>query len=396
MPNALSARSLMVHIRALADEIGPRPAGHPAEGEARSYIRDVLTELGYTDVESLAFRTPDTWGYALGMPVGLAILSNLLGNRGRAQRLMGGLATLGAAYLLWEAMRVNRQPLTAPAPRRLSATLLVRIPAVEAARHRVVLLAHTDTNKARLTFHPRLRRGLLALTTTAWANVTLNGMAQIVEALTAHPTARQIRRFSGPLLAASLGILLADERGDYIPGASDNASAVAVLLGLAAHLAAHPLRHTDVWLAFTGAEEVGGLGTHALLDTYGDKLRDAWFLDLEMVGTHEVVFVTRHTGFAYVTAYTPDADSLAWAETTARRHPEYGVRGRELVIGEEVGALRARGYRGLCLAGVGPDGWLAHWHRPTDDTAHIIPAGLELAANFTWAMLRTLDENTLR
>lgn len=45
-----------------------------------------------------------------------------------------------------------------------------------------------------------------------------------------------------------------------------------------------PLEHTEVWLAFTGAEEVGSVGMHVLLDRCGEQLRDAYFLDFEMVG----------------------------------------------------------------------------------------------------------------
>ena len=106
----------------------------------------------------------------------------------------------------------------------------------------------------------------------------------------------------------------------------------------------------------------------------------------------EIVYVTRHSGFSHFSSYTPDPESLAWAEATVVRHPEFGVYGRPLVIGEEVGALRTRGYRGICLAGVGPDGWLANWHRHEDNVAHLDPAGLEKAARFAWAMLRTMDE----
>jgi hypothetical protein len=64
------------------------------------------------------------------------------------------------------------------------------------------------------------------------------------------------------------------------------------------------------------------------------------------------------------------------------------------VIAEEVGALRARGYRGICLAGVGADGWLANWHRYSDHFANIEPSGIERAARFALAMLQTQDERS--
>jgi hypothetical protein len=69
--------------------------------------------------------------------------------------------------------------------------------------------------------------------------------------------------------------------------------------------------------------------------------------------------------------------------------------GRELVIMEEVGTLRGRGYRGLCIAGVGADGWLANWHQPSDTVDQIVPGGVECAARFGRALLEERDRGWL-
>jgi hypothetical protein len=81
----------------------------------------------------------------------------------------------------------------------------------------------------------------------------------------------------------------------------------------------------------------------------------------------------------------------ALARQTSRRHPELDARGQEMVIFEEVGTLRGRGHRGICVAGVGQDGWLANWHRNADNAANIRPPGIEQAARFALAMIETLD-----
>lgn len=391
MDNVFAAEVLLRHVRALADEIGPRPAGHPEEWRARQYIRRVLAELNYADVETLHFPAPDTWGYAMIGPLLLGLAGNALG-KSRPARLLGGIAALSGAYLLWDATRIGKQPLTALAPRRTSATLIVRIPPTDTPRRKLVLLAHTDSNKHRTSFSPQLKKGLLGATTLGLGALLGNGLAQLAGAFGAGKGAERFRRASALTLGAAAALELFDEQGGYVDGASDNASAVACVLGIAARLKETPLTHTEVWLAFTGAEEVGCMGAHALLDAYGDALRDAWFLDFEMVGARDIAYVTRHSGFSLLSAYTPDAASLAWAEETARRYPEMQVAGREMVIGEEIGALRRRGYRGLCLSGVGPDGWLENWHQYADNTKNLVPAGLEKAARFGWAMMQALDE----
>ena len=391
MTDALLSDALMLHVRKLAEEIGPRPAGHTAEMRARQYIRQVLSTLGYDKIETLPFFSPDTWGYALGNPLALTLASNLLGTRSRLGRLLGGLTALASAYTLWRSTCTDKQPLAAFSPRRQSATLIVRVPPTAEPRRTLVLLAHTDSNKHRPSFSPQFKKYLLGLTTAGMAAMASNGVAQLTEAIGGGEGAGKFRKASLWAVVANLLIALYDETGPYVPGASDNAGAVACLLGLAAQLKRQPLRHTEIWLTFTGAEEVGCLGTHALLDAYGDRLRDAWFLDLDMVGAEDVVYVTRHTGFSLLSAYRPDVESLAWAESTAHQHPAIGVRAGTMVIGEEVGTLRVRGYRGVCLSSIGPDGWLENWHQTSDNVENLVPASLEKASRFAWAMMQGLD-----
>ena len=392
MNDPLSAQALSAHVQALAGEIGPRPTGHPPEDAARTYIRRVLGEIGLDEVEEMPLRAWDTWGYTIGAPALLALAGNGLGRLGRWGRLLGGLTTLTGAYHLWQAAQGGRHLLAPFFPKRPTANLIVRIPARRERRRTVVLVGHTDTNKHRFTFAPALKKMLVASVTAAEAGLLLNGLAQIARALGAGKKAEMVQKGTLAALGASLLYLLNDERGGYIAGAGDNASAVACLLGLGAHLHRAPLDHTEVWLAFTAAEEVGCLGMHTLLDVYGERLRDAWFLDFEMVSTRRIAYVTRHSSLSYLSAYAPDPESLAWAEETSRRHPELDVTGREVVIVEEVGSLRGRGFRGICLVGVGEDGWLANWHRYADDLDHLEPEGLERAARFALAMLHTLDE----
>jgi hypothetical protein len=381
----------MAHVNALAQDIGPRPAGSPAEATAREYIARTLTDNGITSIETIPFSAPDTWGYAIMIPVFLALVGNAV-FKGRVGRLLSGLTSLASAYSLWRSMSSQRSPLAGFAPTAPSATQVVRIAPSDSLRNRIVILAHTDSNKHRPTFSPLLKRFLLLASTTVLLSAFFHGLAQIVRSVGSKNAAGDTYRLSLFGLVVSLLSLWADEREGYVDGANDNASAVACALGLAGHLKANPPRHTEVWVAFTGAEEVGGLGTHALLDAHGAKLADAYFLDFEMVGAGDLAYITHHSGFSFFNSYTPDARSAALAAETARKHPEFSVIGRPMTIVEEVGALRGRGYRGLCLAGVGQDGFLVNWHQYSDNASNIDPACLERAARFGLKLIETLDE----
>ncbi len=394
MIDPLSAQQLLTHVRALAREIGPRPAGHPAEAQAREYIRRTLIDLGFDagEIEDMPFPAPDTWGYLFAAPVVLTLAANGLGKiTGRVGKLIGGALSLLSAYHLWRAASSHKQPFAFTYPMRPSGNVLVRIPAREQMKQRVVLIAHTDTNKARATFSKSVKRWLPMLMSAGMLVPLINGVALITRALNGRKKAQLTQRLTVLSLLSFIPLLWLDERGPYIDGANDNASAVACVLGLGAWLKQQSLKHTDVWLAFTGAEEVGGLGTHHLLDVYGEQLRDAWFIDFEMVGTREVVYIVDHS-ISYLNLYGPDRATLELAFETSRQYPELRVYGRALTIVEEVGALRSRGYRALCLAGVGPDGWLANWHQRTDTLENIEPIGLEKAARFALGMLQVMDE----
>lgn len=390
MTDSLSAEMLFKHVQALADGIGPRPAGTPREARAHEYVRAALAETGITQVETLPFQSPDTWGYAMILPGALALAGNLL--PGRLGRLAGGLLSLYAARSLVDTTTGRLTLLADLSPMGPSATQIVRLPAAEEPRRRLVLVGHVDANKHRLTFGPSAKHFLTTAGSMGVMVTVLNGVIQLLRAIGPKNLMKLDYRLSLLGMGAGVALLLADEQGPWIDGANDNASAVACLLGLAAHLRAHPLRHTEVWLAFTGAEETGCLGMHALLDTYGDTLKDAYFLDFEMVGAGELAYVTRHSGLSGFNSYMPDSESVALVVETARRLPEYGVKGVPMTIVEEVGALRSRGHRGICLVGVGEDGFLVNWHQSSDTSANILPDRLEKAARFALACAQTLDE----
>ena len=48
---SLQAERLMTHMRALCNEIGPRPPTSVQERRAAEYVRGVLAELGIQDIE---------------------------------------------------------------------------------------------------------------------------------------------------------------------------------------------------------------------------------------------------------------------------------------------------------------------------------------------------------
>jgi len=393
MNDFLDSAALMKHVWELSEVIGPRPVGGPQEAQARDYIRSQLKANGFADedFEEQTFMASKSWGDLYFVSILISLAGNMLGAFGRLGQFFGGLSGLLSAYHVSESIRGRRQPLRRLYSNTATANLIVRIPASQETHQRIVLIGHIDTNKARPSFAPSQKHLIPLLTTTSAVIPLVNGLALLGRSLGAPKAAKTLQWISLGGILYTLAKIWSEETDGFVNGANDNASAVACLLGLGSHLKKNPLEHTEVWLAFTGAEESGCMGMHALLDRYGPQLTNAWFLDFEMVGCKRVVYVTRH-GVTPGGGYTPDAESLAWAEETSKRHPELGVTGAAPVIVEEVGSLRQRGFRGICLAGVGPDGWLENWHQHSDNAHHLHPEGLERAARFALAMLTQLDQ----
>jgi hypothetical protein len=385
IPNehTLSEGYLFDQVNALAGMIGPRPAGSRSELLARQYVRHALEALGIPDdaVSEEVLRTPDSWGWPLLAACALALIPNFLP---RPLRRVTGWLPLAGAYFAWRTFTARKQPLLEVLPAHDTANLIVTIKPTGEVKQRVVLLGHTDSNKDRFWFSGKLKRYMRAASTFGVSMMLLNGIGLLTGW-------RFLQRMSFTPMLASTVAMAADEFGAYIAGANDNASAMACLLGIGGQLQQTPLEHTEVWLAFTAAEEVGAVGLHALLDNHREALADAYFIDFEMVGAGEIAYVTDHSGMLAFNNYRPDNDSMALAVETARENPDLNVRGAPLTIVEEVAALRGRGFRGLCIAGVGDDGWLVNWHRSSDVVVNITPKSLERAAHFAWAMLKKLD-----
>jgi hypothetical protein len=391
MNDLLSAGVLMKHIRALATDIGPRPAGQPAENQARAYVRQVLTRHGIDTIEEQQFQTRPTVGIGIIIPLALTLAANLLSFAGRFGRILGTALTATSTASIWRLFSGQRSLLERVEPKVTSANLIARIPPTHDKRRTLVFIGHIDSQKKQ-TLTEQQNKHMMIKASTIWLGLlVINSLAQGAQSVKVHWLTSIMQWISALMLGFILQQALNEERQGYVAGANDNATAVACLLGLGAQFRATPLRNTEIWLAFTGSEEVLCTGLHHLLDIHDSELRDAWFIDFEMVGTDDIAYVTRHSGLSMINAYTPDTASLRLAEQTSHDHPELRVHGQEMTIVEEVGTLRGRNFRGICLVGVGRDGWLANWHQYSDITENIVPEGVERAARFAYRMAQKLD-----
>jgi hypothetical protein len=276
-------------------------------------------------------------------------------------------------------------------PQVTSRNVVARIEPRGEVRQRVVLLAHLDTNRCRIAWQSSAVRVLEPLTYLTLAMLASLGLLYLAGALLdGPPWVGWASLVPVGYVVGTIITLLKDDRMPYTPGAHDNAASVAVALDVGRRLAAQPLDGTQVWLAFTGAEETDHAGLYTLLRQHGPLLREAAFLGLEGLGSGELVYLTRQGVCSH---YAPDADLLALAAHVADGRSELGVRAAQMTMEDEVGTLRRSGYRAICIAGRDPvSQTLPHWHRADDTVETISTEFMERAAEWMLALLKAMDD----
>lgn len=395
-----AGQAALEHARALAEGIGPRGTGTDGEARAAEYVAGRLAEWGIA-AERLECRTIRSMNhYPLAVnALGLAALM-LYPLDGDAFRWAAAILGLMVAPFMAMTIRTSSNPLRWLLPKASSPSVLGIInprggampDGTAIARRQVVLLAHLDSNKCRLAWKPERLGALEPLARLTLAVQVLLGLLLLAGAILGDRwTPWLLALVPGAYLVGMAVTLLRDDREPYSPGANDNASSVGVALELACELSQQPLKHTQVWLGFTGAEETDHFGLRSILATHPAELerQNTLFIVLEGVGAGELVYATRHGIGLH---YAPDAELVKLAAETARAHPEWGVRGEKMTMSEEVSTLTWRGYRAICICGRDPrTGGLGQWHRAEDTCANLSAAALERAKGFTRAMLERID-----
>lgn len=172
------------------------------------------------------------------------------------------------------------------------------------------------------------------------------------------------------------------------PGASDDGSAVAVLLeALRALKAGQPLNN-DVICLFTDAEEVGLLGAKAFVDEH------SWFKDVGVV----LNFEARGSGGPAIMFETSPSNGLMIAEfAKAAPHPIANSVAYEvyklLPNDTDLTAFRRGELAGLNFAFIKD---VTHYHTPTDNLENVDEGSVQHQGNYALALARQFGSLNLR
>lgn len=341
---------------------GPRTTGTRGERAAANRVAGWLGRMGYR-VERQLFWAPKAtlyWGPALVM-VGLSV-ALVLGRYwpwpGLALGLIAMLPLLGELLGLWP-------DLGQILPQAPSQNVLGTLPCQGELRQRLVLVAHIDTQRAGLLFHPRLVRGLQLyfyltyglLALAVGALLLRAGWPDLLPLLSAE---RPIAFLAALILLNGLFLWWSGLSAGETVGANDNGSGVALALSLGEHLAANRAPGVEVLLLFTGAEEVGSRGMRRFLAErqFGPE---TLFINLDNLGAGEL-HVLEGEGMLRYYRYDPELLAVAKGIASPR---ELKVR-RNLLLPTDAGPAAQAGCRIVTFIGFAPDGSIPNYHWPTD------------------------------
>ena len=374
----------------LVDGIGARGSGTAEEAQAAEYVRSVLDGLNIA-YEEQPFRSAASAWRPFAVMLGLAVFATLLAP------LFSPASSLLAAFLLalslW--LTIRESLLQDTFLRRLlpqvdSRNVIGRLPPEGDAQQQIVLVAHLDTHRTPYFHRSRKRQhwfGFIII--TAEAGTIINILLYLALA-----GSGQMWLWYASLPFALLHLLMAlvcaaVERTPFSPGANDNAAAVGTALQVARELREQPLAHTDLWILFSGCEEVGAYGMREFLKEYSPALHGAQFIDLEMVGQGIPGVVIKEGMFRRIN-YDPWLIEEACAAAESVWQPAF--RKEAHAYGESVVTQRA-GYPSVTLNTVlAETGKTAVWHRMDDDLDAISPQTIDKVVDWVLALLRELDE----
>lgn len=381
----MSTASLARDIAFLASF--PRDSAGPGERASAEWVAARMRESGAPDAHTEPFRYAPTYTGAYGLHgAAIALAARLGGWPGR-------LLALGALASYELEISGRNQWTRRFLPKGEGRNAVGVIPARGERRATLVVVAHHDTARTGLIWHPALAAPGAARR-TASRSVPPTGLPVAVGALAVATGTRAGRVLGGAIGALTVAAMADVRRSATVPGASDNASGVAAMLALGARLADDRPDGLEVVLLAPGCEESGMGGMAAFLATHRPALDPAstFVLGLDTLGAGEPI-VARAEGALLPHAYRDEDNDLVDAGARRIGAPA-PPRWRIGAYTDPILAVFA-GLPAVSMLSIGPDGRYTEYHLPSDLPEHVDEACVERCLDLAEGTARAFAERAL-
>lgn len=391
MPDRHHLRHAIAHLAAI-----DRPSASPGEREAAEWIAAQLSEFGCSArVEQE--RAHGGYWFPLGVPNALAGAAGLLARRGgRRRRALAAAVGTFAAAAIWDdvgggALWFRRRFL----PSRPTWNVVAETGDRDAERT-LVFVAHHDAAHWGMLFHPGVLPlvakhfpKLLERTDTSPPLMAPVFAGPVLVALGALTRRRRLLSAGAVLALGSAATFAEIGARDAVPGANDNLTGVATLLGLAIELAERPVEGLRVLLVSTGSEEGFMEGMQAFARRHFPALPTdgTHVVCVDTVGSPQLALIEGE-GMLRMREYPDHFKALVAA--CAEEHDielRRGLRFRNATDG--LIALRA-GYPAVAIGSVTELKVPSNYHWPTDTAENVDHRSVENAVTLCTAVLRRL------
>jgi hypothetical protein len=388
------------HIEMLAGSIGPRGSTTANERLAAEYCHAVMqNDLGlaarmehFCSAQSL---------YRVHLLVGLSIIAAFLVYPlgGRVTAILAALLAVNALASECLEMLFRDNPLRRLLRRGISQNVVATIAPTDTHYQDLILMGHLDSNRTPLVFRSLGWVNLMRVfNPAAFAGIIATTILYVLGAITGWTWAWPVTAPVAFLCLLLVLIMWQADRTPFSPGANDNASGAAFVLALGRYLREHPLRHTRVWLANTGCEEVKHYGAIDFYNRHWAEMVNPHALVFEMLGCAGPAWLEKES-ILPTFAYRADPglvsilEEISSSNSHLKAHPVTVSMGHS----EQADALRI-GIPAVCLIGLPPGGigWREenprlYWHQAEDTPDKIDREVLARTFGLTVAFMQSLD-----
>jgi len=383
------------HIKYLSETIGGRGSCTEMERKAADYVAGQLEAVGLESVNVEKFiASPSTY-----RPFAMAFSTALIGTilawiiDGPGTLLIGSvLNALGTWGMLAET-DILPSWMRRFLPKGESQNVIGVVPATRMSRKKAVLCAHVDTHRTPIFYSsPTWHKLFGYLVAAALMSMLVTAIAYGLGVIFGWDWVRWIGLVLSPMVIFSLFMCLHADLTPFSPGANDNATGVAVVLGLAGKLVQAPLKTTDVWFVFTGCEEVGAYGMQFFLDRHTAPLGDKpVFIILDEVGFGSPKILISD---GIIRKHQTHPQALELARKAASALPDIDVLEKTGIAYTDALAATRRGFISLSISTHSDqnNNEISHWHQMSDTIETIRPETLEQVQVFTWKILEEIDQ----
>ncbi|MFH1906993.1 MAG: M28 family peptidase [Chloroflexota bacterium] len=381
----------LAHVSALSVDIGPR--GPTCEGERKGaeYAKAQFEKIGFQPIwETFKSARSIFHPHLMGAILFLAAFA-IFPLAGRLTAAIAAALTILALVSELQELGFQNNLFRMAVPKGDSQNVFAVIPPTGEHQRDIVLIGHVDTQFTPLIFR-----------TTKWVKVydkfTMLAFAAFIYQAILYTLAAFFGwgwAWPASLPAAGCALLLAAmcieaSSTPFTAGANDNATAVGMVLTLAAQFAQKPLQNTRIFAVITGCEEVQHYGAIDWFARHRAELKDPRAIILEMLGCAGPAWTTRE---GIIVPFKADPGLLCTVEDLSAAHPQWKAYPAKISGGnsELSDAVRFK-VPAICLFGLKPDGEAPYWHQKQDTFDKMDSDVMERTWELAWALIQELNK----